>query len=108
MKGSQSCQPGLESEKEVQSHVLGSSTLQGPPHAGSGYLRQGGPGEPFSGIWAVSPTQAPADALAEVRGLFLLLVPARSSPGSRRRPVAPLLTACLFQLALDTHYWTWR
>lgn len=50
----------------------------------------GGPGEPFSGIWAVSPTQAPADALAEVRGLFLLLVPAPGFlPRAHDRPCGP-------------------
>lgn len=65
------------------------------PRRGPGTCGQGGPGEPFSGIWAVSPTQAPADALAEVRGLFLLLVPAPASfPGlTPTGPVAPLLTA---------------
>lgn len=88
------------------------SPAGGAPALGSGHFRAGWACGAL--LWkarCVSPAQAPVDALAEVRGLFLLpvpptplpslgLMPTRAGGPTANRLVCP-------QLALDTHYWTW-
>lgn len=96
-----------------QSHILGSSiSCRGAPTPGSGHFPAGWAwGALLWNLGCVSPTQAPVDALAEVRGLCLLPVPpppASFSQAHADRPGGPTANCLVsLQLALDTHYWTW-